>query len=237
MNSTRFPEKAIKVLYKDTKDNDVTILETMARLGLQAVNIIDNIPDVSAEFKYLIPRNDPIKDHILKLKDRNEHIGIFEGPDEDVLSRFLQASNFTGADIICRITADCPRLPQEYISQFVIRCLQGNDFASSGGPCRTTPDGFDVEVFTKEVLWWLDENTRMPDREHVTPLLYTDKHEFRGYIQTMWPDRSHEKYSIDTPEDLKRVQDADRTFEDALSRLNEQFGSRMPNKEQAPKKP
>ncbi len=134
---------------------------------------------------------------------------IIEGPEDDVLTRYVNAAEKTAADYIVRITADCPLIPPYLISKHITSAVVNrHDYLSNVDErLRTSFDGIDCEVISKEALAWLHVNATEPkDREHVTTLLRREPPKWAnighvvGYI-----DLSDLKLSVDTPEDLERV--------------------------------
>lgn len=92
------------------------------------------------------------------------------GSEQDVLSRYVLAADETSADVIVRLTADCPMHSPDTVDEVISAFLQaGVDYASNTNP-YTRPDGQDVEVFTRRVLEQANAAAESgPDREHVTP--------------------------------------------------------------------
>ena len=94
------------------------------------------------------------------------------GSEADVLDRYHQAAQEHEAEIIVRLTADCPLLDPDVIDR-VVRAFQesGCDYASN--TLRPTyPDGLDTEVFSRAALDEAWREAKKPvEREHVTPYL------------------------------------------------------------------
>lgn len=132
----------------------------------------------------------------------------FRGREEDVLDRYFQAAKEHHADVVVRITSDCPLIEPEIIDLTVRQFLQEDslDYVSNTLPPRTFPRGLDVEVMSFEALeraWREDDNPAW--REHVTPYIY--RHPEKFTIQTVMNDQdySHMRWTVDTPEDLAFV--------------------------------
>jgi glutamate-1-semialdehyde 2,1-aminomutase/spore coat polysaccharide biosynthesis protein SpsF len=94
------------------------------------------------------------------------------GSESDVLDRYAGAAKSSDADVVIRLTADCPLLDPAVIGQTVrLRAMTGADYASNIDP-PTWPDGLDCEVVTAAALRAAAaEATRPSDREHVTPFI------------------------------------------------------------------
>lgn len=159
----------------------------------------------------LTPTGDPIK------RQYGNRANIFEGPEEDVLSRYHLMSQQYKADYYVRITGDCPLIPSFVISKHIVAaCNYKYDYVSNvDEACRTHPDGWDVEVISSKLLEWCHENATDPmDREHVTTYIRSNTPSwartagFVGYV-----DFSTLKISVDTQDDLTFVRAYDEVLE------------------------
>ena len=134
---------------------------------------------------------------------------IHEGPENDVLTRYVQAAKKFSADIIVRITADCPLIPSYLITKHINAAIQNqHDYLSNiDERIRTAFDGIDCEVISKRALLWLDSSAKSTyDREHVTPLIRQSPPQWASIGHVVgYLDLSDLKLSVDTPEDLDRV--------------------------------
>lgn len=126
---------------------------------------------------------------------------VFCGPEDDVLKRYYLAADGFGADIIMRITGDCPLISPELCGS-VLELIEFDNFVSNIGEPRTYPKGTDCEVFTR---WLLEEAhakaTEANDREHVTPWM---RREFGGMVlKNEWPIEG--RLCIDTQDDYNVI--------------------------------
>ena len=126
----------------------------------------------------------------------------------DVLDRYYQAALAREADVIVRITSDCPLIEPQIIDQAVnefVSSYPDVDYASNG-LMRTFPRGLDVEVMSFGALEkaWLEDNNPAW-REHVTPYIQRnpDLFSIHGVINEV--DYSHMRWTVDTPEYLAFV--------------------------------
>lgn len=149
--------------------------------------------------------DDPIVDFC-----RYKGVPVYRGSTFDVLDRYYQAARLAQADVVVRITADCPLIdPQEIdtlLAEFFSRQV---DFAANRLPPpwqRTFPIGLDTEIarFSALERAW-KEATEKHDREHVMPYLYEVEGRFRIYYHNTNPDFGHMRWTVDTPEDLQAV--------------------------------
>ncbi|MCR4375699.1 MAG: NTP transferase domain-containing protein [Acidobacteria bacterium] len=126
----------------------------------------------------------------------------------DVIGRFAVVAAETTADVVVRVTADCPLFDPD-VAALVLRRFrdEGADFATNDVRESGYPDGLDVEVFTRALLERANREAVTPfDREHVTAIM--PRLTGVRVVLVKKPGAtgaSSEKFSIDTPEDLARV--------------------------------
>jgi glutamate-1-semialdehyde 2,1-aminomutase/spore coat polysaccharide biosynthesis protein SpsF len=132
-------------------------------------------------------------------------VACFRGSEDDVLDRFLQAARSFRADVVLRITGDCPLLDPQVCGE-IVRLLGGSraDYASNVCP-PTWPDGLDCEAMTRRALEAAAEAACLPaHREHVTLYLRNNRHRFRvRNLRCPFPDLAGHRWTLDTPEDLQ----------------------------------
>jgi spore coat polysaccharide biosynthesis protein SpsF len=133
----------------------------------------------------------------------------FRGSEDDVLDRYYQAAREHRADVVVRITSDCPvidpGLVDDVVSEFV-RLLPDIDYASNTLDRQTYPRGLDTEVMRLDALeeaWRTAEE--QPYREHVTLFIYRHPELFRLHGVYSAEDYSDRRWTVDTPEDLKLI--------------------------------
>lgn len=130
------------------------------------------------------------------------------GSEADVLDRYYQAAATFVADVIVRITGDCPLIDPEMIDKITKGFLKRGhlDYASNRLPPRTFPVGYEIDVMTFNALgraWHEDTNPTW--REHVTPYIYRHPEKFRIAGVTNSIDYSSIRLTVDTAEDLDFV--------------------------------
>src|SRR3989344_1774144 len=191
--STRFPKKDLK------KVCGKTLLEhLMERLG--RAKLVDKIIIATTT-----RRGD---DAIVKLTQKAK-VGYFRGSEEDVLDSYYQAAKKFKADIVVRITGDCPVVDPEIVDRVIGFYLKNKtklDYVSNTNP-PTYPDGLDVEVFPFWVLeqtWW--EAKLKSEREHVTPYVRNNPKIFRSGNVRGSKDFSHLRLTVDQIEDWNLIE-------------------------------
>jgi spore coat polysaccharide biosynthesis protein SpsF len=131
------------------------------------------------------------------------------GSEADVLERFYQAAVAHQADVIVRITSDCPMIEPRIVDRVVHEFLDRQpvvDYASNVLLRRTFPRGLDTEVIRYGALeraWREDANPAW--REHVTPYIHRHPELFGLYNVTTEPNLSHMRWTVDTSADLAFV--------------------------------
>jgi spore coat polysaccharide biosynthesis protein SpsF (cytidylyltransferase family) len=131
---------------------------------------------------------------------------VTRGPVHDVLSRYVLAAREHEADVMLRVTSDCPLVDPELIDRLVrMRARAEADYASNELP-PTYPQGYDLEVLTTECLKRLDvESVLAYHREHVTARLREHADEYRTANMVNDRDLSSIRLTVDVPADLDRV--------------------------------
>ncbi|KTG30924.1 cytidylyltransferase domain-containing protein [Haloferax profundi] len=138
---------------------------------------------------------------------------VSRGDEQDVLGRMYEAACSHDADIVVRITGDCPLIPPE-CADAVVEKLQetGADYASNIVE-RTFPRGFDVEAFTMDSFERVEYHSTEPhQREHVTQLyLNDDTGEF--VLANISSHEVYEKDSMQDRSDLRLTLDEAKDYE------------------------
>ena len=190
MGSTRLPGKVLA---------DICGRTMLERVVLRAQRAAR--PDDVVVATTVRPEDDAVADEASRLG-----LQAFRGDAEDVLDRFARAAEELSADVVVRVTADCPFLDPEVLDDVV------SALASSAPPAdlasnvieRTYPRGLDVEAVVVSALQTADREARRPgQRSHVTPYLYGHPERFRLVSVRGEEDFSGERWTVDTAEDLR----------------------------------
>ena len=141
----------------------------------------------------------------------------------DVLDRYYQTAKGAMADVVVRITADCPVIDPELIDNVVNTLLEDEyDFVCNRLPPpwhRTYPIGLDVEACTFQVLAKAWKEAKEPQhREHAMPYFYegvelsavsrqlsegVSPRGFKIALLNHTTDFGDYRWTVDTPEDLE----------------------------------
>ena len=191
MGSTRLPGKVLKLL-----QGKPLLWWDMYRI--KQSRFVDEIVIATTTQ----PQDDP-----LAAPGETEGWQVFRGSEDDVLDRYYQAAERYRADIVVRITSDCPLIDPTMIDYTITAFLSAApsvDYAANI-LVRRYPRGLDVEVFSAEALGraWREDHSAW--REHVTPYIYNNPSAFRLLAVQNPVDYSQHRWTVDTPEDFELV--------------------------------
>lgn len=129
----------------------------------------------------------------------------FVGSENNVLNRYKEAANKYEADIIVRITGDCPLIDFNLVDECIRKYKVLNvDYLSNVHP-PTYPDGLDIEIFNKNILLDASINAKSDfDKEHVTSYMANNK-KYKSYNHMNTKDESHNRWTVDEQKDLNLI--------------------------------
>lgn len=137
-----------------------------------------------------------------------EQVPLYRGSEEDVLDRYYQAAKAFSADVIVRVSGDCPLIDPEVIDcviEFYLKHYPQYQYVSNTIE-RTYPRGMDVEVFSFDALEKAAKEAKRPEeREHVTPYFYENPDLFSLGKVIHSPNESVHRWTVDTSEDLQLI--------------------------------
>jgi spore coat polysaccharide biosynthesis protein SpsF len=191
MGSTRLPGKVLKTL------GGQVVLSHVVNRVLAAKHIDDVIVATST-----LPADDAIQ----QMCDR-ENWQCVRGSEQDVLSRYALAAKISRADIVVRVTSDCPLFSPKILDQMLDAFDPMHmDYMSTNYPTRSFPVGLDCEVMRAAALLRADEIAITPhDREHVTPYLYTNPDTFSAHGFACAESLEDLRITLDTAEDYENL--------------------------------
>jgi glutamate-1-semialdehyde 2,1-aminomutase len=189
MGSTRLLDKVMRPI------NGSPMIELLLKRLARSVEIDQIVVATSVDAK-----NDPLAAHVLRLGFACER-----GSENDVLARYIQAARAHRAEVLVRITGDCPLVDPDLVDECVRRFrAQGVDYFSNVSP-PTYPDGLDVEVVKLAALERAMLETSKPyDREHVTPYIRESARFFVGAMEND-EDLSALRWTVDEQADFDLV--------------------------------
>ena len=191
MSSTRLPGKVLRPLLGEP------MLTHVMRRTSRAQRLDATVVATSTA---------PEDDAIAELAARQGWL-CSRGSLEDLLDRYITAARAHHADVVVRITADCPLIDPSIIDATIAAFAAGGcDYAATGLEPRTLPRGLDVEVMAIAALekaWREDADPAW--REHATPYLYRHPERFALCRVGSDEDHSGHRWTVDTPEDFELI--------------------------------
>lgn len=193
--STRLPNKVLK------KICGKTVLE----------HDIDRLKKATTIDKIVVATTTLEQDNIVVEIAQKSSVGYFKGSKDDVLSRYYYAAKENNADVVIRVTSDCPLIDPKIIDDMMLKFVElrkkeNIDYLSNKIK-MTYPRGLDVEIFTFEALErCFKEGLKPYEREHVTPYIYLNPNKFNFENYENDKDYSELRWTLDTEEDLKLIE-------------------------------
>lgn len=192
MTSTRLPGKVLKTVLGKT------LLEYL----------FDRLDRVTRADGFMVATTTNGTDDPIVEVCRQRGVAVWRGSEADVLARYHGAATQAQADIVVRITSDCPLLDPAIVDD-AIDCFRQNrdrvDYVSNA--LRPGyPLGMAVEVFPFEALDAAHrEAADAEEREHVTPFIYRRPDRYRiGHLEHVRGLEQH-RWTVDTQEDFELV--------------------------------
>lgn len=190
MGSTRLPGKVLMDLEGET---------VLARVvnRLRRTRLIDEL---------LVATTDRPADDAIIEECRSLSVPVSRGDQDDVLDRYFRAAQTGRAEVVVRVTSDCPLIDPEITDKTIAAFLEERPDYASNALVRTYPRGLDTEVMSMAALGLAWQQARKPyERQHVTPYIYEHPTEFKLLAVTEDADYSSYRWTVDAPEDLELV--------------------------------
>ena len=208
MGSTRLPGKVLQDL------GGQTVLERVVSRTRRCGLVNEVIVATSVN-----PADDAIVEACVPLRVR-----VFRGSEHDVLDRYFRAAEAAQAEVVVRITCDCPLIDPGVSDKTICAFLDARPDYASNVLERTYPRGLDTEVVALEALECAFREAQEPfQREHVTPFFYLHREKFKLLSVKGEHDFSQHRWTLDTAEDLEflqavyaRLGDRDFNWQDVL---------------------
>lgn len=150
----------------------------------------------------------------------NLNVKYYRGSEPDVLKRVYSAHKEFGSDIVVELTGDCPIIDPKLIDLSILNYLHNDyDYVSTSQE-KTYPVGQDIQVFSFELLEFLNNNAlTQSDREHVTPHIYNNPDTFKIFNVPAKKSQFHPEVwvTLDTQEDFNLIK---KIFEELYPKNN-----------------
>lgn len=189
-SSTRLPGKVLREI------EDKTMLARVVE-RVQRAKKIDEL---------LVATTDRAADDAILEECKRLAVKVSRGDQDDVLDRYYRAAQLAKAEVIVRITSDCPLIDPAVIDKTVDAFVEAKPDYASNALERTYPRGLDTEVFSFTALSRAWQEAHKPyERSHVTPYIYEHPEKFKLLSVTGQADFSSHRWTVDTTEDLEFV--------------------------------
>ncbi len=174
--------------------------------------------------KVLLATSNEASNDVLEKYCTEHGFACERGSESDVLDRFYQAAKKHGADVVVRLTGDCPLVDPEIIDTVVNAYFsEAADYAANN-IVYSFPDGLDVEVFSMSALAHAWTNASQPsDREHVTPFIRNSPQFKKTSVTSGGEGLSELRWTVDEPRDLDMIREL---YHRTLDRKGAHFGWR-----------
>jgi spore coat polysaccharide biosynthesis protein SpsF len=192
MGSTRLPGKVLKDL------GGKTVLARVVNRARRAT-LLDEVVVATS----VLPADDAIVQEC-----EHQEVAYFRGDELDVLDRYYRAGIKFNADLIVRVTSDCPLIDPDLIDAHVNRLLRrwGQVDLVTNMLKQTYPLGLAVEAMPADVLARMKRMSQSDMlKEHVTTLAYVEPGWFQIDNVLHAVDLSEFRWTVDTQEDLDLV--------------------------------
>jgi len=190
ISSTRLPGKVMK------KIKNKPILQYHVDQILKS-KLINEVVVATSKNK----EDSVIYDYCLK-----KNIHCFRGSLKDVLSRYYYCAKKYNADIIVRVTSDCPLIDPKIIDKCIKLYKEKNyDYVSNTNPPEnaTYPDGTDVEILNYSTLEYAFNNCKdRLLREHVTHFFWKNPKKFKIFRLDLSRNLRRFRFTVDYQEDF-----------------------------------
>jgi spore coat polysaccharide biosynthesis protein SpsF len=135
-------------------------------------------------------------------------VHCYQGSEEDLVERYYQTARKLDADLVVRITADCPFIDPGVVDRVIRAFQEANprpDYAANVLQ-RTWPRGLDVDVFSRTLVEQLYRDAAPgPEREHLD--LHVLNNPGRFSVLSVRGEQQHadKRWTVDTADDLALV--------------------------------
>jgi spore coat polysaccharide biosynthesis protein SpsF (cytidylyltransferase family) len=156
MGSKRLPGKVLKII------QEKALIEIL----------IDRLKKSKRFNDIIVLTSTSQTDNVLVDFLKSKSIKYFRGDEDDVLDRYYSAAQKYLCDYIVRITGDCPLIDPNLLDKVIDFAINSKSDYCSNTFNESFPDGQDIEVFRKSVLFnaW-EKSLLLSEREHVTPFI------------------------------------------------------------------
>src|SRR3990167_4736809 len=177
-------------------------------------HVVNRVKRSKLVYKVVVATSTRLEDKKIVEFCKKNGVDAFIGPEKNVLKRYYLAAKQYRADVIVRITADCPLIDPKIVEKSIRTFFKGNfDYLAiltGAGSLKSKdkkyPDGMDCEVFSFQSLEKAyREATSNKEREHVTVYIWRNPNSFKiGKLKSI-KDYSNIRLTVDYKEDFDLI--------------------------------
>ena len=159
---------------------------------------------------------DTKENDILEKFAEENNVKYYRGSEDDVLSRYYEAAEKFKADVIVRVTSDCPLIDPKIVDKIIERYagskadFTANFLEGKKGEVikKTFPKGLEAEIFAFLTLKKVKQEAKERyQQEHVDPYIFENPDIFSLSIVENKEDFSYMRWTVDDREDLQFVRE------------------------------
>lgn len=146
------------------------------------------------------PTDDPIAEWCC-----GQNVDLYRGPLENVLKRYVDCADQIAADVVVRVTADCPLLDPEVSNEVLEAFLRSqSDYCTLA---QGYPDGLDTQVFGVSALRSAHQRAdSAEEREHIGLYIERNPSMFSKSEAKIFSGLDQHRWTLDYPRDYEFLQ-------------------------------
>ena len=170
-------------------------------------HVVDRLGRCNMLNKVVVATSDRRSDDAVEKFCEKHSFNIFRGDENNVLARYYSAAEKYAADVVVRITGDCPLIDPELVDTCIHSFLVDYfDYYSNINP-PTFPDGLDCEVIKYSALETAYKSARLKSEiEHVTPFIRNNPALFKIGNCSSAINYEYHRWTLDNKEDFELIE-------------------------------
>jgi len=171
-------------------------------------HVVDRLRQIKLKNDIIIATTTEKEDDMIADFCKKNSVNFYRGSEQNVLDRYYQAAKINKADVVVRVTSDCPLIDPEVSGRVISAYLKnsGDFIGASNAIKRSFPRGLDTEAVSfsgLEKCWKMAEEPY--HREHVTIYMHEHPELFKIYYVVNDRDLSSLRWTVDEKDDIDFV--------------------------------
>lgn len=166
---------------------------------------LERLQRVTKAHSLLLATTTEIADDAIVALCQQMQVNFFRGSQDDVLARYYHAAIQSNANIIVRVTSDCPLIDPKIVDAAIDTYL--NQVGESNYlSLKGFPRGLDVEICSMSMLSQAHHEALLSyEREHVMPFFYLHPQRYHCCQMASAVDYSTHRWTVDTEPDFQLI--------------------------------